>query len=126
MGNGAKFWEVTVTASHANLPPAGTCMARKLCWGSREGLSCSHRGRRSDGASGEEAWEGCLCKHISQTDQLSHQGEREGEVPVITEGTEKRGVCWFLNFFIHFFEPVGGLDLCSEDVRCREQETVRA
>lgn len=59
MANGAEFWEVTVTASHANPSPDGTCAARELCWGSREELSCSHRGRSSDGAFGEEAWEGC-------------------------------------------------------------------
>lgn len=86
-------------ASHANLSPAGTCLVRELRWGSRKELSGSHRGRRSDGAFGEEACEGCLRKCISLTDQLSHWGER-----VITEGTEKRGVCWSFNFFIHFFE----------------------
>lgn len=90
-------------ASHANPSPAGTWTARELCWGSRNELSRSHRGRSSAGAFGEEAWEGCLRKWISLTDQFSHWGKREGEVSVITENTEKRGVCWFLNFFIHFF-----------------------
>lgn len=99
MGDRGELWEASVTARHAEPWPAGTSAAWQLRWARWEELSCSHRGTGSAGALGEGASEGCLHKRIRLTDQLSHWGEREGEVSGITE---KRAGCWVFSFCRHF------------------------
>lgn len=126
MGNRAVFQEVTVTASHANPSPAGTCTACELHSGSREELSLHSQWqeiRRSIRRGGL----GGLPSQTNQSDRSAFLlGEREGEVSVITEGTEKRGVCWgFLFLCTFFWASWRGWSLLWRP-KCREQEKVRA
>lgn len=67
MANGAEFWEVPVTASHANPSPAGTCAA----------VSCAGEAGKSFPA------------HTGAEAQMEHSARRPGRAALANEQSDR-------------------------------------